>query len=75
MKGPADRLLLAMGVEVCAAGVAGLYADFVDTFVFDRVDEHHHEEIEATGARAVALDTIMDGAAASEQLARGILSL
>lgn len=76
LKGPADRLLEAIGAEASAAGVAGLYADFVDTFVYDRVDEHHHSEIEANaGGRAVPLDTIMDNAAASEQLARGILSL
>jgi LPPG:FO 2-phospho-L-lactate transferase len=76
LKGPADRLLAAVGAEVSAAGVARLYSDFVDTFVFDRVDESHHAEIEsASGLTAVALDTIMDNAAASEQLARGILSL
>lgn len=76
LKGPADRLMAAIGAEVSAAGVARLYSDFVDTFVFDRVDESHHAEIERkSGLRAVALDTIMDNASASEQLARGILSL
>lgn len=76
IKGPADKLLEAVGAEVSAAGVAALYSDFVDTFVFDRVDESHHAEIESKGeATAVALDTIMDNASASEQLARGILSL
>ena len=75
LKGPADRLLKTVGTDVSAAGVARLYADFVNTFVFDRVDEHHQEEVEMTGVRAVPLDTIMDSAAASEQLARGILSL
>ena len=76
LKGPADKLLMAMGAEASAGGVARLYSDFVDTFVFDRVDESHHDEIESkSGLRAVALDTIMDSPAASEQLARGILSL
>jgi LPPG:FO 2-phospho-L-lactate transferase len=76
LKGPADRLLEAVGAEVSAAGVAALYSDFADRFVFDRVDESHHAEIESKGGTtAVALDTIMDNASASEQLARGILSL
>jgi LPPG:FO 2-phospho-L-lactate transferase len=76
LKGPADKLLEAVGAESSAAGVAHLYSDFVDTFVFDRVDESHHAEIEsAGGVDAVALDTIMDNSSASEQLARGILSL
>ena len=75
LKGPADKLLATVGAEVSAAGVAKLYQDFVNTFVFDRVDEHHQEVIAGTGARAVPLDTIMDSDSASEQLARGILSL
>lgn len=76
LKGPADRLLASVGAEVSAAGVAQLYADFIDTFVFDRVDESHHAEIESkSGLPAVALDTIMDNVSASEQLARGILAL
>ena len=75
LKGPADRLLETIGAEVSAAGVAALYSDFVDVFVFDRVDESHHAAIESCGVPAVALDTIMDNASASEQLARGILSL
>lgn len=76
LKGPADRLLASVGAEVSAAGVARLYADFVDTFVFDRVDDGHHAEIESkSGLPAVALDTIMDNVSASEQLARGILAL
>ncbi len=75
LKGPADRLLAAAGVDVSAAGVAGLYSDFVDVFVFDQVDEDNREKIEATGVDAVPLDTKMHDATASERLARGILSL
>lgn len=76
IKGPADKLLEAVGAEASAAGVARLYSDFVNTFVFDRVDESHHAEVESAGGMdAVALDTIMDNPSASEQLARGILSL
>jgi len=75
LKGPADRLLRTTGVEASAAGVARLYADFADVFVFDRSDEHHHDEIERAGVVGVPLDTIMSDAAASEALARGILSL
>jgi len=75
LKGPADRLLPTIGAQVSAAGVARLYSDFADIFVFDRVDEQHGDEIRNAGVEAVALDTIMDNAGASEQLARGILSL
>ena len=75
LKGPADRLLKAVGVEVSAAGVAGVYADFCDVFVFDRVDEQHLDEVRRSVPESVPLDTIMDSASASEQLARGLLAL
>ena len=35
IKGPADRLLGGLGIEVSAVGVANLYRDFLDTFVMD----------------------------------------
>ena len=76
LKGPADKLLRAVGAEASAAGVAVMYSDFTNTFVFDRGDEAHHAEIEArSGIDAVPLDTIMSTPEASERLARGIFSL
>ena len=49
VKGPADRMLAGLGIEVSAAGIANLYDDFVDTFVLDRRDV----ESESAGAAAV----------------------
>jgi coenzyme F420-0:L-glutamate ligase/coenzyme F420-1:gamma-L-glutamate ligase len=45
LKGPADRMLAALGAEPSASGVAGLYADFVDTFVVDSSDPAEAEKI------------------------------
>lgn len=75
LKGPADRLLSAMGAKVSASGVAELYAAFCDLFVVDATDADETEKVRAIGMECVALDTIMVDAAASERLARAVLAL
>ena len=75
LKGPADQLMAAVGAEVSAAGVARMYSDLADIFVFDRSDDEQGPKIEACGVAAVGLDTIMRDARASEGLARAILEL
>ena len=75
LKGPADRLLSAMGAKVSASGVAELYSAFCDLFVVDASDADEAEKARATGLGSVALDTIMVDRAASERLARALLAL
>jgi LPPG:FO 2-phospho-L-lactate transferase len=74
IKGPADRMLRAMGVEVSAAGVARLYGDFVDVFVLDRVDAVLAPRIAASGCRVVVTDTLMPSRTRAAALARRVLS-
>ena len=38
IKGPADKMLRGLGLEVSPLGVARLYRDIVGTFVLDNVD-------------------------------------
>ena len=75
LKGPADRLLRAIGAEVSARGVARLYRDLAQGFVLDCRDAEHVRDVEALGLRALAVDTIMRDAGASEALARATLEL
>lgn len=75
LKGPADKMLRAVGAEVSAAGVAGLYADLCDAFVVDQTDLEEIPLIEELGTTAVALNTIMTDDDASERLARALLEL
>jgi len=49
IKGPADRMLRALGFEASAVGVAGLYSDFLDAFVIDQKDEDEAGRVEALG--------------------------
>jgi LPPG:FO 2-phospho-L-lactate transferase len=75
LKGPADRMLLSLGSEVSAAGVARLYEDFTDVFVVDASDGDQVTRIEASGLRATSLDTIMSDHKAAERLAAEVLEL
>lgn len=74
LKGPADRLLAATGSEVSSTGVARLYADLLGLFVLDRRDAAEAPAIAALGAEVLTTDTVMSDAAASERLAKEILS-
>jgi LPPG:FO 2-phospho-L-lactate transferase len=73
IKGPADKMLRGLGMEVSALGIARLYKDFVGTFVLDKVDAAHIEPIRNLGMRAVVADTIMTTPAKSARLARVIM--
>jgi LPPG:FO 2-phospho-L-lactate transferase len=69
VKGPADHLLRAIGCDVSARGVADLYHDWVQGFVFDEVDRDQLSEIEAMGLRAIATPSLMRDVEASTRLA------
>ncbi len=75
IKGPADRLLRGLGIEVSARGVARLYADFLDGFVLDERDAAQAEDIERLGLRVRAVDTLMRHAGVRVALARTALDL
>jgi LPPG:FO 2-phospho-L-lactate transferase len=74
LKGPADRMLAALGHESSAPGVARLYADLVDTFVLDAEDAEAAPAVEALGVRAVVTDTIMRDDASRARLAAEVLA-
>jgi LPPG:FO 2-phospho-L-lactate transferase len=69
IKGPADKMLRGLGLEVSALGIARLYKDIVGTFVLDNVDRAYVDPIRELGMRAVTADTIMSTPAKSARLA------
>ncbi|MBV9227763.1 MAG: 2-phospho-L-lactate transferase, partial [Chloroflexi bacterium] len=73
IKGPADKLLRGLGMEVSAVGVTRCYRDFLDVMVIDNQDEHLTSEIEDLGIPTVVTDTIMRDAATKAALARTVL--
>jgi LPPG:FO 2-phospho-L-lactate transferase len=73
IKGPADKLMRGLGMEVSAVGVASCYRDFLDVMVIDEQDAHLLSKIEDLGIPAVATNTIMRDGAAKAALARKVL--
>lgn len=73
LKGPADRMLVSLGHESTALGVARQYTGIVDVFVLDRLDEALEPPIRELGLRTVVTDTIMSGDAGRARLAGEVL--
>lgn len=59
LKGPADKLMRGLGLEVSAYSVANLYRDFIDTFIIDNMDQDEAQRIEKLGLKVVVTNTIM----------------
>ena len=75
IKGPADRLLRGIGVEVSARGVAAHYRDWIDGIVIDERDAALQRPIESLGLEVRVTDTVMRDAAVAAQVAETALAL
>ena len=73
IKGPADKILRGLGLEVSAFGVAQLYADFLDTFIIDSKDSAAKSKIEKLGVNVKVTNTIMKSLDDKVSLARVVL--
>lgn len=75
LKGPTDRMLRELGMEVSATQVAKLYADFADIFVLDQQDKALKPKIEKLGLKVLVTDTVMSNAAKKTELAKAVLQM
>jgi LPPG:FO 2-phospho-L-lactate transferase len=75
VKGPADRLLRGIGVEVSARGVAGLYRGLAHGFVIDQRDAGQAREVEALGLVCRTTETLMRDPETAQALAETALGL
>ena len=74
VKGPADRLMAPLGIDVSCVGVAAHYAPLCGTMVIDAIDAARAPEVEALGVRAVVTDTMMRSPEIAVALAREALA-
>jgi len=74
VRGPADRLMAPLGIEVSCVGVAQAYRDFCSTLVIDAADAEHAVAVESLGVRAAVADTLMRDARVAAALARETLA-
>ena len=73
LRGPLQRMLRGLGLEVSPRGVARLYRGLVDLFVIDGADAVWAPHITALGMRVLITDTIMGDAAGAAALAGRVL--
>ena len=73
IKGPADKMLKGLGLEVSAFGVAKLYSDFLDAMVIDTKDVSEKDRIEKLGLNVTVTNTVMKTLGDKVSLARAVL--
>jgi LPPG:FO 2-phospho-L-lactate transferase len=74
LKGPADRMLVSLGHESSALGVARRYTGIADVFVLDEQDAELATAIQDLGLRTVVTSTIMSDDGARAHLAADVLA-
>lgn len=74
LKGPTDKMMAGLGMEVSATQVAKLYSDIADVFILDQQDEALKPEIEKLRMKVVITDTVMNDANKKLALAETVLS-
>jgi LPPG:FO 2-phospho-L-lactate transferase len=70
---PTGEMLLGIGYEVNAVGVARFYAPLIGSLVIDEADRHLANRIEALGIVPVVTNTLMRDGASSKHLGRTAL--
>jgi LPPG:FO 2-phospho-L-lactate transferase len=75
LRGPADRMLVTLGHESSALGVARLYDGLLERFVVDEADAALAPAIEELGMKVSVLPIVMRTQADRAELARAILDL
>lgn len=75
IKGPADKLMKGLSLEVSAYSVARLYQDFVDVFILDYADRNEKKRIKRLGLQVIVTNTVMKTPKDKVGLARIVLEL
>jgi LPPG:FO 2-phospho-L-lactate transferase len=75
LKGPADKLMVALGCEASALGVARYYGPLLDAFVLDTLDQPLEEPVRRLDIGVRVLNTIMNGPAERAALAKAVVEM
>jgi LPPG:FO 2-phospho-L-lactate transferase len=75
LKGPADKLMIALGYEASALGVARYYGPLLDGFVLDRLDQTLQEPVRRLGIEVRVINTIMSGPVERRALAKAVVEM
>lgn len=75
VKGPADKLMRAIGLEVSCLGVANFYKEFLGHIIIDIKDCKFKSKIEELGIRTYCYDTLMINLKKKIDLAQFIIKI
>jgi len=75
IKGPADKLMEILNLEISCVGVAKYYKEFLGHFIIDLKDCNHKQEIDELGIKTYCFDTIMDSLDKKKRLAQFLINL
>jgi LPPG:FO 2-phospho-L-lactate transferase len=75
LKGPSDRMMADLGMDVSAQQVSRIYDGLIDAFIIDHADEAARPEMERAGLRVFVTDTIMQNADKKLELAKFTLAV
>jgi LPPG:FO 2-phospho-L-lactate transferase len=75
LKGPADKLMVALGYEASALGVARYYGPLLDAFVLDTLDQPLEESIRRLNIAVRVVNTMMSGPAERQALAKAVVEM
>lgn len=74
IKGPADKMMRSMGIEVSSFGVAKYYKEFLDVMIIDTADKELTSEIKQLGINVIVTNTLMKNLKIKKELARTVLA-
>jgi len=75
IKGPADKLMASLDLDVSCVGVANYYQDILGHFIIDLKDRSQKKEIEKLGIKVSCFDTIMESMVKKKNLAQFLIDL
>ncbi|MFX0029794.1 MAG: 2-phospho-L-lactate transferase [Candidatus Hermodarchaeota archaeon] len=75
VKGPADKLMKCLGLEVSCVGVAQFYRDFLGHFIIDNKDSKLKPKVEELGINCYCYDILMINLEKKVNLAQFLLNL
>ncbi|MFX1312238.1 MAG: 2-phospho-L-lactate transferase, partial [Promethearchaeota archaeon] len=75
VKGPADKLMKSLGLEVSCVGVANFYKNIIGHFIIDNKDCKLKPKIEKLGIKTYCYDILMTNSEKKIQLAQFVINL
>ena len=75
VKGPLDKIMRGLDLEISAFTVANFYRRFIDAFILDEADQNLEDRIISLGFRVHLMNTLMIGIKEKMQIANNVLKI